>query len=142
MRIWDPVTGDQTECHGGIPGWVNSVCAFSATAARNRSPAPATTGLCGTAIWSPVTSRHPSQAHGRAQNSVCAFSANGQDLLASASDDRTVRIWDRTRALCLEVIPTHHPALACGYVAGSLIVALTAGLLAVGLNSNSFEKQA
>ena len=47
-------------------------------------------------IWDPYTGKqYPVlKGHRRAVTAVCAVRVAGQDLLASAGDDVTVRIWD------------------------------------------------
>jgi hypothetical protein len=55
-------------------------------------------------------------------------SVGGRDLLASASHDRTVRLWDPATGAALTV-PVHHHALACAATAGLLAIGLDAGLL-------------
>jgi hypothetical protein len=52
-------------------------------------------------------------------------------LLASASADRTVRIWEPTTGACELVIPVHHSALALAEVGGDVIVGLGSGLVAL-----------
>ena len=64
-------------------------------------------------------------------NGVWAVTVNGRELLASASDDRTVRMWDPHIGACLLVVPTHHAALAVAGVAGSLAIGLDTGILVI-----------
>ncbi len=71
---------------------------------------------------------HQGQVH-----DVCQVTTKGRQFLASAGHDRTVRIWDPAAELCLLTIPTHHPALAIAWVADSLFIGLTAGILMVKL---------
>jgi WD40 repeat protein len=65
---------------------------------------------------------------------VCAVTVNGRELLASGSDDRTVRIWDPPTGTCLLTVPTYHAALAVAWVAESLAVGLDTGILVIKLN--------
>ncbi|HEV7709028.1 MAG TPA: hypothetical protein VGP16_12600, partial [Asanoa sp.] len=63
---------------------------------------------------------------------VCALPAgDGRELVVSTSLDRTVRIWDPVTGDCVRTIPVHHRALACAAVAGTLVVGLDRGLLAL-----------
>jgi hypothetical protein len=52
-------------------------------------------------------------------------------LLASGSDDRTVRIWDPQVPASLLTIPTHYPVGCVGQIVGVLAVGLDAGILAI-----------
>ena len=101
-RVFWPARPMMRRCGSGVRSPVTSrhplrgtpagstACARSARTARTCLPAPATTE-CGSGIRA-TGDQQTSLAGRRGQR--CAFSANGQDLLASASDDRTVRIWD------------------------------------------------
>ena len=65
---------------------------------------------------------------------MCAVRVKGRELLASAADDRTVRIWDPSMIMAPQItlIPTPAPALAVAqFGAGSLFVGLETGVLAV-----------
>ena len=56
------------------------------------------------------------------------------ELLASAGDDGTVRIWDPETGTCLLTVPTHYPAQATAWVAESLAIGLGAGILVIEPN--------
>ncbi len=64
---------------------------------------------------------------------VCPVTVGDRQLLASAGDKRTVRIWDPDIAQCLTAIPVHHLALAIAHVKDAIVVGLSAGLLAIEL---------
>jgi WD40 repeat protein len=66
---------------------------------------------------------------------VCPVTVAGRDLLASAGDDQTVRIWDPATGGCLLTIPVHHVAVTAAQVAGQLVIGLDAGLLVIKLSS-------
>ena len=52
-------------------------------------------------------------------------------LLATASRDQKVRLWDPADGSCVLTVPIHHEAVAVTSVAGSLAVALWAGVLVI-----------
>jgi len=91
-------------------------------------------------IWDPgtgVTERtltgHTSMVLG-----VCAVRVDGRELLASASDDGTVRIWDPGTARPLHVIPVHYEALGLtSFADSSIVIGNSAGLLAVSVTSSA-----
>ena len=69
---------------------------------------------------------------------VCAVRVDGRELLASASDDGTVRIWDPGTARPLHVIPVHYEALGLtSFADSSIVIGNSAGLLAVSVTSSA-----
>lgn len=66
-------------------------------------------------------------------NDVCAVSSGSHSLLASVSDDRTVRLWDVATGASVRSIPVHHVPLACCYAAGTLVIGLDAGMMAIAI---------
>ena len=66
---------------------------------------------------------------------VCLVTVAGRALLASGSDDRTVRLWDPASSLPLITIPVHYPALAVSEAASLLAIGLDAGMLVIKLNA-------
>jgi WD40 repeat protein len=56
-------------------------------------------------------------------------------LLASASDDRTVWIWDPKTGRCVLTLPAYHAAIAITSVAESVGIGLDAGILVIELGS-------
>ena len=63
-----------------------------------------------------------------------AVQVGGRQLLASASDDETVRVWDPVTGACTLTIPVHHSALAVVWVRGRLAVGLSVGILVADLH--------
>ena len=134
VGIWDPVTGHQHTTLQSHQGRVWAVCPVTV----EDQGLVASAGDDGTVgIWDPVTGHQHTtlQGHQGGINGVCAVTVDGRDLLASASADRTVRIWDPETEACLLTVPTHHPALAVSWVAESLAVGLTVGILVIKLNA-------
>ena len=64
---------------------------------------------------------------------MCAVTVGGRDLLASASADRTVRLWDPVTGTAVLVIPVYHAALAVTAIGDQLVSGLSAGVLVVRL---------
>jgi len=64
---------------------------------------------------------------------VCPVEVDGRELLATASHDRTVRLWDPHTGICLATVPTHHEALGLTDLAGSLAIGLDSGILVIRL---------
>jgi WD40 repeat protein len=85
-------------------------------------------------LWQPADGRpgHVLSGHTAAVTGVCALpSGDGRELVVSTSLDRTVRLWDPVTGDCVRTIPVHHRALACAAVAGTLVLGLDRGLLAL-----------
>ena len=64
-------------------------------------------------------------------NDVCPVTMAGRQMLASAGDDGTVRIWDPGTGADPLTVPTSYPGEAIAWVAGSLAIGLGAGILVI-----------
>lgn len=87
-------------------------------------------------LWEPHSGKPLGNLSGHAA-AVNALTVIDERLLATASSDRTVRLWDLANQTQIEEIPVHHPALAVTWVAGRLIVGLDHGLLALSIKGLS-----
>ncbi len=134
VRIWDPVTGMQEAVLEAHPEYAFVVCPVTIAGQQLLASAGAD-GLV--RIWDPATGKQCTSlgGHQGGVKGVCPVTVDGRDLLASASNDRTVRIWDPATGACLLTVPTHHEALAVAWVAESLAIGLTAGILLIKPNA-------
>jgi len=134
VRIWDPTTGRQEAVLEACQEYAFSVCPVT-VAGRQLLASSGIDGMV--RIWDPTTGGQEAvlEGHQGQANGVCPVTVDGRDLLASASADRTVRIWDPSTGACLLTVPTHHEALAVAWVAESLAIGLTAGILVIKLNA-------
>jgi WD40 repeat protein len=71
---------------------------------------------------------------------VCPVTVDGRVLLASGGNDRTVRLWDITTGSIVLQIPVHHPANSGVQLDGTIVVGLSAGVLAVELNAETVSR--
>jgi hypothetical protein len=55
-------------------------------------------------------------------------------LLATASEDATVRLWDAATADCLLTVPVHHTAQVVVWIDRRLAIGLSSGILVIDLN--------
>jgi WD40 repeat protein len=88
-------------------------------------------------IWDLLTNAPESilQSHTDRVNSVCMIQIGGRALLASASNDQTIRIWDPATGHSLYEIPVHYEALKLALLRNRhLIIGLSIGLLALALS--------
>ncbi len=139
-RIWDLATGTQHRRLDGHIGGVRAVCQIIV----DGRALLATGGRDGTVrIWDLATGNQLRRLDGHtgAAWAVCEIVIDGQAFLATAGNDETVRIWDPDSGRCLWTVPVHHPAIACGAVHGSLIVALAAGLIAIDFRLDGHQQR-
>jgi WD40 repeat protein len=139
VRIWDLASGTQQAVLDGHDGLVLAVCALDQDRPRRGHGATllASGGDDGMVrIWDPATGTQAGALEGHTDwvHAVCSFTHGGHTLLASASSDETVRIWDPASQAPLLVIPVHHQAKSLAYSSGTLIVALTGGVLTLELS--------
>ena len=107
--------------HGGRPG--------------RCSPAAATTARCGCGIRGTGEQLAVLEGHQDRVNAVCAVTVDGRDLLASASADKTVRLWDLRTGTCVMTAPTQHAALGVAVIADSLAISLECGIIVIKPNA-------
>ena len=134
LRIWNPKShGRQAILHRHTDG-VRCLCSFMlssqillASGSDDRT----------VRIWDPAqgTEYAVLSGHTDSVRAVCAFELDNRTLLASGSDDRTVRIWDPMTRSVLLVVPVHYRVRAISSYSDMLIVAITAGLLALRIDS-------
>jgi len=131
LRLWDPEAALLWEQHGH-PDGINALCSIRlgrrdvlVSAGEDRQ----------VRLWEPRDGKPIANlsGHSAAVTGICPVVWRDRTLLASTSLDRTARIWDPATARTIQSIPTYHRALACEYVADTLIVGLDHGLLALVL---------
>jgi WD40 repeat protein len=66
---------------------------------------------------------------------VCVVAPGGRTLLATGSDDRTVRLWDLRTGNCIVVVPVHHPVLGVAAADGLPAIGLDVGVLVIKLGT-------
>jgi WD40 repeat protein len=74
------------------------------------------------------------EGHTGAVNSICSFERRGRLFLASASDDRTLRIWAMDDQMTELVIPVQYEALSVCFLDDILYAGLSAGSIGIKLN--------
>ncbi|WP_433383645.1 trypsin-like peptidase domain-containing protein [Actinoplanes sp. CA-142083] len=92
-------------------------------------------------VWEPATRQCVSTLAGHLDgvDALCPVTVDDRAMLASGGRDRTVRVWDLASRSLVLTIPVHHPVLTCLEVSGLLFVGLTAGSLALDLNTRRNE---
>jgi WD40 repeat protein len=88
------------------------------------------------AILDPAIGERSARLKGHLDNvrTVCPMTVDGRSLLASGSDDRSVRIWDPESKTTEIVIPTPYPIREIAPLADLLAIALDGGILLVKIN--------
>ena len=114
---------------------------FSVTEALENLGTSYTAGGAGApyrALWARAKSRGARavlEGHQDPVSAVCPVTVAGRDLLASGSDDRTVRVWDPATGGIRLTIPVYYEALALAEVARLLCIGLSGGILVIELSS-------
>ncbi|MEV5875669.1 hypothetical protein AB0L75_15835 [Streptomyces sp. NPDC052101] len=89
-------------------------------------------------LWDPVSGAqlHVLEGHTGPVSALCAVrAADGRVLLASASHDRTVRLWDGEGSPVVQIPVASEPRKLVAV--GSLVIALDRGVLAVTIGRTS-----
>jgi WD40 repeat protein len=133
VRLWDPEAEKNGQLCWEQPGHADAVNALCAVRRGGREVLVSAGADRVIQLWDPSTGRRLAglTGHTAPVTGVCPLSTGGRDLLISTSHDRTVRIWDPVTGRTVRVIPVHDKALACDYVAGTLVIGLDHGLLAL-----------
>lgn len=127
--LWDAVSGERHKLVAATE--TLAMCTLPVTGRTVLATAHAHGGVC---LWDAERGELVGDLsnHTGAVNAVSVVGEGGH-LLATASSDRTVRLWDVATRAPVEEIPVHHPALAVAWVAQRLVVGLDHGLLALSL---------
>jgi WD40 repeat protein len=90
-------------------------------------------------VWDPTTGAGLCTliGHDGPVEAIHALALGSTTFLATAGYDRTVRIWDPAKAVCILIVPTRDPALSVAYAEGLLFVGTASGLLAIRLDLDS-----
>jgi WD40 repeat protein len=129
VRLWDPVTGALVrQLEGGRH--TNALCSLRA----DGHDLLASGAMDGSVrVWDTATGTRVATlvGHTSGVNALCPVKHQGKPAIASVGYDRILRLWNPLTGSQQAAIPVHHPAHACVQVGGSLILALSAGLLAI-----------
>jgi WD40 repeat protein len=134
VRIWNLDTGQQLIVFNGHRGDVYAASAITVRGHRLIASGGDDQIIL---VWDPHTGRQVNalQGHDGRITGLCPILVNGRALLASTSHDGTARIWDPATGSLETTIPVHHEATGCVAAADRLIIGLTAGTLAISLNT-------
>jgi WD40 repeat protein len=129
VRLWDSDGAALWEQHSHHDA-VNALCAVTVDGRSALVSAGADRTI---RLWDPEDGRPLTVLTGHSQpvTGITPAVVAGREILASTSLDRTVRLWDLRTGRTLRTIPVHHRPLTCRYVAGTLVLGLDRGLLAL-----------
>ena len=131
-RLWDLSDGSQAYELQGHWGRAAGVCGVQV---GNRTLLAVASEDGTVSLWDPVSGSYVRILEGYAgwPTAVCAVQVGNLTLLAVGSEDGTVRLLDPAGGGCVMTIPVHHVAWAMTSMAGSLAVAMRAGVLVIDL---------
>jgi WD40 repeat protein len=141
VLVWDPSTGEQQHALDAVSGEVWAVCAWATE--DGAALLALAEGSGNIQVYDLATGklRRTLEGHTTGVESVCAFTSGGRTLLAScASDDTEMRIWDPATGQMHQVIPLHLTPKAVTALDDTLVLVLSAGLLAIELNLESSSR--
>ncbi|QSB13061.1 trypsin-like peptidase domain-containing protein [Natronosporangium hydrolyticum] len=133
VRLWDPASGERLHSLRGHHAAATALCSVTTGGRQLLASASEDRGIL---VWDPETGDRVATlpGHSGRVTDLCPVQiGEGDQLLASTSEDRTVRLWEPASGACRHQIPVYHPALACRYTDGILVLGLTAGILAIDL---------
>ncbi len=127
--LWNAISGQRHKLVAATETF--AICSLPVAGRTTLATAHAYGGVC---LWDAERGELVGDLSGHtgAVNAVSVV-GDGGPLLATASSDRTVRLWDVADRALVEEIPVHHPALAVTWVAQRLIVGHDHGILALSL---------
>ena len=143
VRLWDPADGSQIgvltqiQVPNGDADRVNAVCAVP-TGNRTFLALAGASHQKTVRLWDPADGSQIRVLEGHIGwvNAVCAVPTGNRAFLATASRDQKVRLWDPADGSCVLTVTVHHEAVAVTSVAGSLAVALWAGVLVIRIEAD------
>ena len=127
--LWSPISGERSRRIDARETYAMGTVSLGARTALATAHAYGDVHL-----WEPRSGTRLGDLKGHT-GAVNALTVIDGRFLATASSDRTVRLWDisNPNQILVEEIPVHHPALAVTWAEGRLIVGLDHGLLALSI---------
>jgi WD40 repeat protein len=154
ILLWNPANGKHIRTLEGCSASIGSLCAVEADGLSllasgesridqvevDRGDVDEDAVDCAVRLWNPVSGKQIRifEGHSGPVTAVCSFSIRNRDLLASASDDKTVRVWNPASNTSILTIPVSYSATSMTWVNDSLVIGLDAGMLAIRLEPDQW----